>query len=323
MSYLALVLTLPASAPSERTRLWRALKALGCGTLREGLYVLPAAPEHETALQQVADEARAAGGSGQLLALAARDAAQASALQGLFDRTDDYAALSDELGQLLLRIRDDGTGAMRSLRALQRRYEQLGAIDFFAGTARAEVGALLETARAEASRSAAPDEPHTAPGLIRRLDPKAYRARRWATRKRPWVDRLASAWLIKRHIDPKAQFVWVDRPEQCRGSMVGYDFDGAEFSHTGERVTFQTLAASFGLDSDVVIARIGDSVRYLDAGGVPTAEARGLETLLVGVRESLDDDDRLLTAALRIFDWLAAGCTAQAESKAAEGPDTP
>lgn len=320
MPFLALILTLPASAPTERTRLWRALKALGCGTLREGLYVLPNTPKHAAALQQLAGEARTAGGTGDVFELAARDSTQESGIQRLFDRTDDYTILSDELRQLSLRIRDDGTGSMRSLRALQRRYEQLAAIDFFAGPVRAQVGAQLEMARTEAARRSTPDEPHGGEGSIRRRDPKGYRARRWATRKRPWVDRLASAWLIKRYIDPKARFVWIDRPQQCRGSMVGYDFEGAEFSHTGERVTFQTLAASFGLDGDAVISRIGDSVRYLDTGGVPTAEARGLETLLVGAREGVDDDDRLLATALRIFDWLAAGYAAQVEGKLVEEP---
>jgi hypothetical protein len=321
MSFLALILTLPASAPSERTRLWRALKALGCGTLREGLYVLPAAAEHETALLAIAEQARAAGGSGEVFELSGRDAAQTAALQKLFDRAEEYTVLADELRQLLLRIKDDGAGAMRALRGLERRFEQLNAVDFFAGAARAQIGALLEMARAEAARRAAPDEPRATPHAFRRLDRKDYAGRRWATRKRPWVDRLASAWLIKRRIDPKAQFVWLDRPEQCRGAMVGFDFDGATFSHTGPRVTFETLAASFGLDDDPVITRIGETVRYLDAGGVPTAEARGLEALLAGARDTIDDDDKLLAAALRIFDWLAAAFAVQAERVADERAD--
>ena len=72
-------------------------------------------------------------------------------------------------------------------------------------------------------------------------------------------------------------------------------------------MTFEVLAASFGLDADARIAHLGRAVRYLDAGGVATAEARGLETILAGLRESQTDDDKLLASALKVFDWLEAG----------------
>ena len=211
-----------------------------------------------------------------------------------------------ETQRLLLAGTSDGAAA-RSLRALERRFEQLAAIDFFAGPRRAQTAALLDMARVELVRRASPDEPRaTAQGIARRSRDD-YQGRRWATRKRPWVDRLASAWLIKRRIDPRAEFVWLETPRQCRGDMLGFDFDGATFSHVGERVTFEVLAASFGLDADARIAHLGRTVRYLDAGGVATAEARGLEAILAGLREAQGDDDKLLASALKVFDWLQAG----------------
>ena len=163
------------------------------------------------------------------------------------------------------------------------------------------------------ARRSTTDEPSARASAAGRFDRADYSGRRWATRKRPWVDRLASAWLIKRHIDPRASFVWLDKPAQCKGDMVGFDFDGAVFSHSAAGVTFQTLAASFDLADDAVIARLGDSVRYLDIGGVPTAEAKGLEAVLAGARESIDDDDKLLAAAMKVFDWLVAGYAAPAQ----------
>jgi hypothetical protein len=312
MSFLALILSLPSSAPGDRTRIWRALRALGCGVLRDGMYVLPQRREHADALERLADEVRAAGGHADVFELAARDAGQADALKTLFDRSADYQAITDEVRALLARIGKDAGGTTRSLRALERRFEQVAAIDFFAGAARDQVAALLEMARTEAARRAAPDEPHAARGGVAARACADYQSRRWATRKRPWVDRLASAWLIKRHIDPRAVFVWIDKPAQCKGDMLGFDFDGAAFTHTGERVTFQTLAASFDLDADPVIARLGDTVRYLDIGGVPTAEAKGLEAVLAGARASIEDDDKLLAAAMKVFDWLATSYAAPA-----------
>lgn len=307
MSFLALIISLPASVPGDRTRIWRALRALGCGVLRDGMYVLPQDPAHADALERLADEARAAGGNADVFALAARDAGQADALRRLFDRSAEYQSITEDTRALLARLADDAGGVTRSLRALERRFEQVAMTDFFPGPARSQVAALLEMTRTEAARRSHPDEPTARRGAVRSLVRADFSGRRWATRKRPWVDRLASAWLIKRHIDPRATFVWIDKPAQCKGDMVGFDFDGAAFSHTGERVTFQTLAASFDLEADPVIARIGDTVRYLDTGGVPTAEAKGIEAILAGARDSIADDDKLLAAAMKVFDWLAAG----------------
>ncbi len=80
------------------------------------------------------------------------------------------------------------------------------------------------------------------------MSPSRYRDRVWATRKNPWVDRLASAWLIKRFIDRDAKFAWIDRPRERPTGAVGFDFDGAEFTHSGSRVTYEVLLATFGLD---------------------------------------------------------------------------
>jgi hypothetical protein len=310
MSFLTLVLTLPSHGSSERTRLWRALKALGCGTVRDGMYVLPSSDAHAAALGELAAAARAAEGTADVFTLTPRDAAQEASLRSLFDRSADYQAITEDTQRLLLTGAVDGTAA-RGLRALERRFEQLSAIDFFAGAQREQTAALLDMARIELARRATPDEPETTTRGIARLNLKAYQGRRWATRKRPWVDRLASAWLIKRRIDPRADFVWLDSPRQCRGDMLGFDFDGAAFTHVGERVTFEVLAASFGLDADARVAHLGRTVRYLDAGGVATAEARGLEAILAGLRDAQDDDDKLLASALKVFDWLEAGLTSR------------
>ena len=115
---------------------------------------------------------------------------------------------------------------------------------------------------------------------------------------------MASAWLIRRFIDRKAKFLWLDTPKKCPKSALGFDFDGAQFTHVGGRVSFEVLAASFGLDSDPSIVRIGAIVHCLDVGGVPVAEAAGIEAVLAGARAAAADDDKLLTEASRVFDSL-------------------
>ncbi len=115
---------------------------------------------------------------------------------------------------------------------------------------------------------------------------------------------MASAWLIRRFIDRKAKFLWLDTPKKCPKTALGFDFDGAAFTHVGGRVTFEVLAASFGLDSDPALARIAAIVHCLDVGGVPVAEAAGIEAVLAGARVAAPDDDKLLTEAGRLFDNL-------------------
>ena len=131
------------------------------------------------------------------------------------------------------------------------------------------------------------------------------------------MDRLASAWLIRRFIDPQARFVWLaDGARPPRGAL-GFDFDGARFSHVGARVSFEVLLASFGLEGDARLARIGALVHYLDAGGIPVPEAAGLETVLAGLRALHSDDDTLLAAALAVFDALLAAPSSASESTSA------
>jgi hypothetical protein len=96
----------------------------------------------------------------------------------------------------------------------------------------------------------------------------------WATRRRPWVDRLASAWLIQRFIDPEARFLWLAAPEDCPATAVGFDFDGAPFSHVGTLVTFEVLVRRFALEA-VIPDSLGRLIHFLDVGGVPPRRRRG------------------------------------------------
>ena len=177
---------------------------------------------------------------------------------------------------------------------MQRDFDSVRSIDFFASDSSAEAEAAWLELGKRIDALLSPDEPHETAGRIPRLDAGKYRGRTWATRRRPWVDRVASAWLIRRSIDPQARFRWLAKPSECPKGAIGFDFDGAAFSHVGERVTFETLLASFGLDVDPALVRLGRMVRTLDIGGEEVAEAAGFEAVLAGARERLADDDALL-----------------------------
>ena len=139
-------------------------------------------------------------------------------------------------------------------------------------------------------------------GRVRRLDVAEYRGRTWATRKRTWADRLASAWLIRGFIDPEARILWLDKPGDCPEGALG--FDGTTFTHIGSRVTFEVLATSFDLDHDPGVEKIGTLIHYLDVGGVPVPEAVGFEAILRGAQAAFTDDDELLREAEKLFNFL-------------------
>ena len=296
VEWLTLVTTLPARNTAARMRLWRAIKALGCATLRDGVYLLPARDDTDVALRTLADEVQNADGSAEVLHVAA-NGGQDTRFRRIFDRSADYGALIDEIRA--------ATVDEKSLRRLTREFSALAATDYFPTAARDQTRQALDELAARLS----PGEPHAATGAIRRLAGADFSGRTWATRKNLWVDRMASAWLIRRFIDTAAQFLWLAAPADCPADALGFDFDGASFSHvatTPERVTFEVLAASFGLESDPAIAKIAAIVHCLDVGGVPVAEAAGIEAVLAGLRASAPDDDQLLTEASRVFDGLYA-----------------
>lgn len=305
MDYLSLFISLPTKASSGRMRVWRSLKSLGCAALRDGVYLLPDTPENATALEKVAAETQDAQGNADIYRLAGYEDGQLPALKALFDRSADYAKLAEDIRALGNELKTlDGPAALRRLQSLVRSFEQTARIDFYPAESQRQTAALLDELREEISRHFSPDEPTARQASIPRLDRADYQGRTWATRARPWVDRLASAWLIRRHIDPQAQMIWLATPTDCQAAWLGFDFDGATFSHVGSKVTFETLLASFGLDSDPALAKLGELVHCLDVGGLPVADAAGIETLLAGLRSAYTDDDALLAEASKIFDLL-------------------
>jgi len=304
-SYSALVLSLPTRDSTIRMRVWRALKSTGCGVLRDGVYVLPKDASTSPALPQVEAQVHAAGGFGMIVDLDVKTAAQAGQVRKLFDRSKDYGELVAEIAEANARLaRLDKRRAEALGERLQRAFDALAAIDFFPGEASSQASNALEAFRQEAQRLNSRGEPHALRGKVKRVDHGKYRGRVWATRKSPWIDRLACAWLIKRFIDKDARFAWIDNPRRSPKNAVGFDFDGAEFSHVESRVTFEVMAASFGLDADPAIARIGAAIHFLDAGGIPIADAKGMETVLRGIRGKARNDDEAVSKACGVFDYF-------------------
>ena len=304
-AWLLFVLTLQGQQPAARMRVWRALKALGAAVLRDGVYLLPNRVEFMAELQAQAEDVVRSAGSAQILEVDARDETQQAEFRRLFDRTADYQEVIKQIRRLREQIAPDDTGeASARLTRVRRDFEAIVAQDFFPGEAANQTRRALEELTVAVNRVTSPDEPHTAIGRIQRLDASAYVGRTWATRRRPWADRLASAWLIRRFIDPRARFVWLKSPKECPKRALGFDFDGAAFTHIGGKVTFEVLMESFGFESDTGLRLLGALIHYLDVGGIPVAEAAGIEAVLRGAQSAFTDDDALLDEVAKVFELI-------------------
>lgn len=301
--WITLITSLPTENATARMRAWRAIKATGAAALRDGAYLLPERPVCREAFEAIAADVQASGGTA--IAMGSSPPAGMD-FEALFDRSEAYAELLSGIAQTKAGLSPDGPEAgLKQAAKLAKSFLALEAIDFFPGESKRQTQEALGELEAAARELASPGEPTAVPGSIPQLDPKAFEGRTWATRKRPWVDRLASAWLIRRRIDSKAKFLWLDSPSKCPKSAVGFDFDGATFTHVGARVSYEVLLASFRLE-EPGLARLGAIVHFLDTGGIQPPEAAGLEAILSGLRSTIPDDDKLLAAAFGVFDGLLA-----------------
>ena len=298
------IMSQPGKSTTPRIRLWRLLKGLGAAVLRDGVYLLPHRETLQQALEEQVHGVQTLGGAAYLLAVEPVTATDTH-FRALFDRSEEYATLLAALGHVRLTLAETTEApARRVLQQVRREHEAIVAIDYFPGPAQAQSAQALAEAEAAVTRHFSPDEPRPSPTGIRHLERTAYRGKRWATRQRVWVDRVASAWLIRRFIDPEARFVWVQTPQDCPADAIGFDFDGAAFTHTEHRVTFEVLLASFDLAMDPALTRLGVLVHSLDVGGVPVPEATGFEAVLTGVRASCANDDQVLTAMTPVLNAL-------------------
>jgi len=295
MPWLLLVTSLSGNHGTLRLRFWRAVKAMGAAMLRDGVYVAPALDQMRSGFEEQAAEIVASGGSAFVLDVPEFSEQDRVAVAALFDRTVPYQKLVETADDFMRKADAmSEVEARRSLRQISRDFALIEATDFFPGRARELASAALADAGKAVTTRFSPEEPTPVHAMISRCDAAEYQGRTWATRRHLWVDRVASAWLIKRFIDRQGRFVWLERAADCPRSAIGFDFDGAKFTHIEDYITFEVLLRSFGLESDAALNRIANLVHQLDVGGGRVAEAAGFEAILSGARERCADDDALL-----------------------------
>ncbi|CAK0763272.1 Protein ChrB [Gammaproteobacteria bacterium] len=305
MGWLLLIATLPGQAGSLRLRFWRQLKGFGAANLRDGVYLLPSREGLRPPLMALCDELIAAEGNAWLLDLAPQAPDTEQAWRALFNRSEAYREWRTTLAATEGSFANTTeTEARRLLRQARKDLNVIAATDFFPDASLDSARQALINAERRLTGQYAPDEPASTVGSVPRLELRDYQSRQWATRARLWVDRVASAWLIRRFIDREARFLWLFDINTCPVDVLSFDFDGATFTHVGDQVTFEILLVGFGLDTDIGLVRLGAMVHTLDVGDGTTPEGQGFEAILDGARQRHADDDRLLEEISTVLDSL-------------------
>jgi hypothetical protein len=317
--WLLLIHQLPPKPTSLRVRIWRKLQKLGAVSLKNSVYVLPSGEKTHEDFQWLKQEIESAGGEATVLLAGSVEGATDDELVSLFrtQRSEEYARITAELDGLAGTVRGQQKGGHLSpgrlgshegeLSKLHQELERVIAVDFFLADGRAAALAALERCR-EALCLTQGGGVREAKARAPRggcLDPAQYQGRRWVTRKNPHIDRLATAWLIRRFIDRRPRFQFVDEGTRVEGG-VHFDMADAEFTHCGEDCTFEMVLKEFGLAGDPSLKGLAEIVHDIDLkdNKFNRLEAAGLDAAVRGLGELLKDDRKLLRQAGVIFDGL-------------------
>jgi hypothetical protein len=279
-----------------RMRVLRTLESLGAAVLREGAYLLPDTPANRVSLEALADYMEGAA-TAHVLHVTPDSSEQDESFKRLFDRSARYEDLVKTVEALRVGFgHSDPAAISRVLLKQRREFESISALDFFPTPAKARA----EKAIADADQA------------IKKLlfsegtigTDESLHQRTWVTCKPLSADRLASAWLIRRFVDPEGKLAWLEKTEPTPEGAIDFGFEGARFASSETRVTYEEMLAGLKLAGNAALARIGSIVHFLEVRGTPVPEAAGVQTLLQGAMRRSRSDDELLAEAEKTFDLL-------------------
>ena len=308
--WVLLIHQIPPKPDYLRVKIGRRLQRVGAIAVKNSVYVLPDGDQSVEDFQWIRREIVDGGGDGSVCRAAFIDGLTDDQLRDAFRaaRDADYEEIAQAARAIQLPARARGRDAPGrgedEISRLRKRFAAVAAIDFFEATGRAAADKALNAV-----------EMKLAPANVRqavatsRVDRGKYRARTWVTRKSVFVDRIASAWLIRRFIDPDARFRFVD-PETYR-PMPGelrFDMFEGEFTHDGNRCTFETLLSRFGLETDPALTAVAEIVHDIDLKDAKyeRPDTPGIETLLTGIARNTPNDDERIEHGGALFAALYA-----------------
>ena len=304
---LLLLVGVPPTPSSLRVRVWRRLRSLGAVPLKRSAYLLPDTPERYEDFQWLAQEIEREGGEATLIRIQQIENISPENVQRLLHepRDHDYRQLAARYRKVLQSLEKKpavkGARLPEELAHLAREHQRIRDIDYFDAPSGAEVRRLEEVIAMRTRRQEPVHREERRP-----LDLAGLRGRRWVTRPRPHIDRIASAWLIKRFIDPDAEFLFAP-PAEFPKDAIPFDAPGVELSHQGEDCTFETLVKRARL-RDRRLVRLAEIVHEADLRDrkYPHEEARGIDVAVRALLAASPDDRQVLAQGMTLFEGLYA-----------------
>ena len=303
--WYVLIHQIPSKPLYLRAKIRKRLASFGAVALKDAVYALPARKGFLPRLQDIAAETRSEGGEAHLLRANFLDARASDALVERFrrERATDYAALAQSAREWTTELRrQSGTVPLEAaLRArvarAKRRLKAIRQIDFFDAPARQEAEASLAAFEGQVL-----SRPAAAPGTRQR----ELVGRTWVTRRGIQVDRIASAWFVRRFLDPKARFRFIDPgADEVRPNEIRFDMADGDFTHEEDRCTFETLVLRTGM-KDPALAHVAEIVHDIDIkdGKFGHPEASGVQQILLGILMTNPDDGARLDRGFALLDDL-------------------
>ena len=297
--WLLLIHQLPPKPDYLRVKVRRRIQKLGAVPLKSSVYVLPHSDGTLEDFQWLANEIAADGGEATICAAALLSGVSDDDLESLFraERGADYLAIADAAEA----IDENGPRAADELTGLRRRLDAVRALDYFDAPEREDADDALRRAEARLHRG----EP--SPGVAPQPSGAIPHGATWVTRRDVFIDRIASAWLIRRFIDPAARFRFVTVSEYRHApGEVRFDMYRGEFTHVGDRCTFETLLDRFDLGSDRALRALGEIVHDIDCKDEKFGreEASGIAAVVRGIALGTDDDQQRVERGALVFDGL-------------------
>ena len=296
-TWLLLLVRLPATHKAERVAIWRKLRKTGALQIQTSTYLLPDQPSCYETFQWLTQQIRDAGGDATLIRARQIEGLSNEKLIAIFNtaRAKEYAALRQLAGSIAERRNEKSNSAGRFDR-VRRQFHGIRQTDFFNCPRAQDIETLLRKL----------DSRPTSESTSAKVKARDYCNKTWITRPRPEIDRVGSAWLIRKFIDSKAKFIFHKTIPTSR-RVVSFDMLDADFTHRGDDCTFETLIKSFGI-RDKAAHKIGEMIHDadLDDGKFERTECVGIDRVLKGwAREGLSDPE-ILRRGWQCFDALYA-----------------
>lgn len=297
--------SMPSKPERNRLRIWRRLQKEGTLSLKDGVHILPYSDDQYEFFQWLSQEIKTLGGEMQFVTIEKIEMMENANVIALFQKQSEasYNTVEEKIRTFTIDLNQEHE-TRQNLKKIIRDFDALYAIDFF----HSQKGKTLQKAIQNAQNrleSALDSTVSSSTPIIHLQNSADYQGKQWQTRTRPFVDRMASAWLIRKCIDPAAEFIFANTIDTSKSAIITYDMDQADFTHIGDLCTFEVLLKSFGIE-DYAMNAIAKIIHTLDLNDDKyiTPEAQGIKLILTAIRENSADDSTILLKSTEIFDYL-------------------